>query len=955
MFSNLRYQLRALFRRESVEAELDAEVRAHVEQQAEKYVQAGLSPEEAARRAQVEFGSIEQVKEECREAWGIRLISELAQDLRYGLRQLRRNPGFTTVAVLTLALGIGANTAIFTLLDAVMFRSLPVSNPSQLVLLRWNAHRGPSGHYSSFGDCSGVHSTPSGCSFPLHVFKQLESNVSAFSGVTAFAGPARLDLGGNGAPRMANGVIVSGDYFSTLGVNAAIGRTIGPSDDSPAAAPVAVLSYSYWQSAFGGKRSVIGRTVTLNRVPFTIIGVADAKFTHLSPGKRQDLWLPIAMLPRLDVSWAGNTNNLDNSWLVIVARLRPEVSLVQAQSAANLIFRNEVLYGAKAPYKAKDDPRITLVSAQQGLTGTEGDYSTSLYVLMFAVGFILLIACANVAGLLLARAGARQKEMAVRLALGAGRARLFRQLLTESVMLSVVGGALGVLFAYGGIHAITALASGGTGNPFPFAVAPDWRVLLFTIALSLITGILFGLAPALHSTHVDLAPALKESAPTASGGTMRARRHLHLGNSLVTAQVGLSIMILVGAGLLVRTLDNLRSINPGFDTTNLLLFEVDPTLAGYKDSQIHSLYWELQNHLAALPGVISISYSSIALLTGSLWTNRSIHVEGQPQEKTVESDMIATGPNFFKTMRIPLLEGRMFTLQDFEQARKADTAAETSDQLTGSKPTSAIAASSSFPPPISVLVNRAFVQSYFPNQDPLGKIISQSVHRRSMLSVGLLPVSGAMASRWQVIGVIGNTKDENLRRGVHPCFYFPITGGGAHFELRTAEPPATLIRTVRKTVSQIDSNLPLFAVSTQKHQIDEMLTQERLVARLSAFFAATAMLLACIGLYGLLSYDLVRRTREIGTRMALGARRGDVLKLVIGQGLKLALIGVGIGIAGALAVTRFLSSLLYGVKPTDPLTYVVVSLLLIAVALLACYIPARRATKVDPMVALRYE
>src|SRR5438094_284901 len=441
-------------------------------------------------------------------------MNTLLMDLRFGLRMLAKNPGFTAVAVITLALGIGANTAIFSLIDAVMLRSLPVRDPSQLVVLRWTAHSEPRRNgTSSFGDCSdeGSRENPSGCSFPYPVFEQTRSEKDVFSGVTAFAGPAALVLSGNGAARMAEGEVVSGDYFSTLGVNAVVGRTLGPEDDSLSASPAVVLSFPFWQSAFGGDRSVVGRTISLNGVPFTIVGVADPSFTSLSPGKTQDLFLPLSMVPREHIGWGNDALSLNNWWLVIVARLKPGVSLARAQAAASLLFPNEMLNGAKPLSKESDDPRILLGPAQQGLTGERGDFSNPLYVLMFAVGFILLIACANVAGLLLCRAAARQKEIAVRLALGAGGRRILRQLLTESVMLSLAGGALGILFASWGVRATEALILGNSDSPFPFVVEPDWRVLTFTISVSIVTGVLFGLAPAFLCVSLNLTPALKES------------------------------------------------------------------------------------------------------------------------------------------------------------------------------------------------------------------------------------------------------------------------------------------------------------------------------------------------------------------------------------------------------------------------------------------------------------
>jgi predicted permease len=886
------------------------------------------------------------------------MMGTLLQDLRYGLRMLAANAGFTLVAVLTLALGIGANTAIFSLIDAVMLRALPVRDQSRLVVMSWSAHKRPRRNStSSFGDCAsdrGGDKNPGGCSLPYPFFELIHSEKEAFSSATAFAGPARLVLSGNGPARMTTGELVSGDYFSTLGVKALLGRTLAPADDSLSAPPAVVLSYAFWQDAFGGDRFAIGRTIVLNSVPFTIVGVTEANFTSLTPGKTQDMFLPLSMDSRLSIPWMGRREerSLNSWWLVIVARLKSGVTLQSGQAAASLLFRNEMLNGEKPLSQASDDPSIILKPAQSGLNGARSNLSMPLYVLMSAVGLVLLIACANVAGLLLSRAAARQKEMAVRLALGAGRLRMVRQLLTESVMLSLAGGGLGVLVAIWGVPALTALMWGNGDSPLPYVVVPDWRVLGFTIGISLFAGILFGLAPALRSTRLDLTPALRESAAGLPGGEMRPGRRFHLGNALVAIQVALSIVVLIGAGLVVRTLRNLRSIHPGFDTRNLLLFSINPTLQKYSDSKIQGLYRDLQERLAALPGVISVSYSSDSLLSGSLWTS-DLHVEGQTEKSTQEVDMLAVGPDFYKTLRIPLLEGRAFTGADFTQAAQAAAVGEAPQQT--ASPSGVLAAaksSATAAPPIPVLVNASFVHNYFDKQNPLGKRLTQG---DSSETSGAATEKPKITKVWEIIGVAGDTKYNDLRREVHPTAYVPVTGGGATFELRTASSSAVLIPAVRRAVSDADSNIPIFGVRTQSQRIDELLTQERLIARLGSCFGGLALLLACVGLYGLLSYEVARRTREIGIRMALGAERADVLRGIAGQGLRVTIVGVVAGIAAGVAVTRFLSSLLFGVKASDPVTFAGVSLILIAVALLACYIPARRATEVNPMVALRHE
>jgi predicted permease len=877
------------------------------------------------------------------------------QDVRYGLRMLGKSPGFTIVAILTLALGIGANTAIFSLIDAVMLRSIPVRDPERLAVFAWHARADPKYHgYSSFGDCSnqGDHS---GCSFSYPLFDAMRKQATAFSGVTAIAGPMQVVLSGNGSPSMARGELVTGDFFSTAGVGTALGRPLGPADDSVSAPPAIVLSYAYWQKAFGGDRSAVGRTVKLNGTAFTIVGVTDPHFTNLAAGKTQDFFLTLAQLPALQVRWlrASQMSDTQSWWLVMLGRLKDDVSMKQAQAAATSIFRNQMLHGEKPLSKPEDNPEIILSSAQQGLSGQRGMFSTLLYVLMSAVGFVLLIACANLAGLTLARASARQKEIAVRLSLGASRPRMLRQLLTESVMLSVAGGALGVLIAYWGVHSIMALVVTDPDRPFGFTVAPDWRVMGFTILASVLTGILFGLAPAMRSTRVDLTPALK-GASTPVPGARRFGRRLHLGGVLVVAQVALSIVVLIGAGLLVRTLKNLRDINPGFDTQNILLFGIDPTLSGYKDAQIDNLYRDLQDRFAALPGVVSASYSSDALLSGSLWST-DVHLPGKPEKQGVESDMLAVGPGFFSTLHIGLLAGRMFNSADFASAavtHAAERAAEEAASKAGSAgapaaPPAKSASSKSMGAPIPVLVNEEFAKRYLGKQDALGVLLDEPE--------GDEPRTTPKSPGYQIIGVVGSTKYADLRREVHPAMYEPLTGGGANFELRTAASTATLIPMVRDIVNQSGQNLPIFDIATQTQRIDRLLLNERLMAKLSSFFGLLALVLACIGLYGLLSYEVGRRTKEIGVRMALGAQRPQVLNLVVKQGILLAIGGGVFGAAAAFGVTRGLASLLYGVRPLDPFTFAAVGALLLAVAVAACLIPARRAMSVDPMVALRYE
>jgi len=984
-----------MMRRKRMLQELDQDIRDHIDRETQDNIDRGMSPENARYAAVRKFGNITRVKEDTRRVWGFVWLEELWQDVRYGLRMLRKSPGFTAVAILTLALGIGGNTAIFSLINAVVLRSLPVDKPSELVLLKWNARNAPKIRgYMSSGDCPtdlrfGA-ANPSGCSFSEPLFRDI-AKTNQFSGVAAFSNSGPLALTGNGPATMLSGQLVSGDYFQTLGVKAAAGRVLEPTDDSPAATTVAVLNYGYWQSSFGGSHDVIGRTIVLNNVSFTIIGVAEQRFTGITPGSNYDVWLPLASGPRITDAqrWNHRQDNIAFWWLTVVGRLKPEASLPQTQAVISGAFRNAMLHGAvplfeasgpplgasgppggnatvqrqmvlggpppsvprsiqppqgagaKAPAavhsppassegqpaeaatlsKPDDQPAVTLINAHTGLTGLRSQFANPLYVLMFAVGIVLLIACSNVAGLLLARAAAREKEMALRLALGAGRTRIVRQLLTESVMLSAIGGLLGIVFASWGVHAIVSFVSSNQPRPLAFATGIDLRVLGFTVAVSIFTGILFGLAPAFRGTGVDLTPALKEGFSVSTSPAHRPGKRITVGHALVVTQVALAIVVLVGAGLLVRTLQNLRSIDVGFDSHNLVIFGINPSLAGYKDAQIDGFYRDLQGRLAETPGVESASYSMVPLLSGALLVT-GFHWPGTPQGRQSESDMLQIGPVFFSTMHIPLVAGRTFESSDY-----------------------VIAANKSPTVPTPVIVDQAFAAKYLGKENPLGKRFGESAGDADE------PASPG----YEIIGVVRDTKYSDLRREINPMMYVPQSGSGAAFEVRTAGDPQALVSVIRGVVAQLDPNLPLRDVTTESQQIDRLLFQERLVARLSGFFGLLALALASIGLYGLLAYEVTRRTREIGIRMALGAKGEDVLRFVVREGLSLAFLGAIVGIAVALGVTRFLKSLLYEVHANDPFTLLAVAILLFLVALGACFLPARRATQVDPIVALRYE
>jgi predicted permease len=876
-------------------------------------------------------------------------VATLGQDVRYGLRLLAKAPGFTAIAVVTLALGIGANTAIFTLMNAVMFRMLPVEDPQQLVVLQWSANKSPKFHwYSNYGDTKSNMrrdaSNPWGTSFSLPFLQEVQKSGS-FSGVAAFAGGGPLALSGNGPAASVSGQAVNGDFFRTLGIHAAIGRLLEPSDDQPSSSPALVLNYGYWQRAFGGSRTVIGKIVNLNSVPFTIVGVAEPKFVSLSFGNVYDVWLPMALAPRVNPNFVRRQADATAWWLLMAARLKPGVPPSQARAAVETLFRDQVLHAGKPMLAEADAPRITLVPAQDALVGSSTQYVDPLRVMMVVVGMVLLIACANVAGLMLSRATARRREIAVRLALGARRGRLLRQLLTESVIMAAMGGVLGIALAIAGAHTIVAMVASNRARPLGFTAEIDLRVLAFTGAVSILTGLLFGLVPALRSLRIDLTPALKDGAGASSfrGKPETRRRWFNMGNALVVVQSALAIVVLMGAGLLVHTLSNLKSINPGFDTRNTLTFGLDPRLAGYKLPQIDNLYRELQQRIGALPGVVSAGYSQAALLSGN-WMRTSVKYmpPGGSQKVAIDLDVMPVGPDFFSTLKIPLLAGATFTNADFDQATlngEADEAARNAGPGAASAPARTV--------PRPAIVNEQFVHKYYPGVNPLGQQFGAND--------GSDPDDPGKDPGYTIVGVVGDAKYNNLRRAIDPTMYVPMTGANAVFELRTAGDPKAMIPAIRNLVNQRDVNLPLNNVATQTEQIDMLLGQERVIAQLSSFFGILALVLACVGLYGLLSYEVTRGTREIGIRMALGAQRYDLIRLVVWRGIVLALVGTAAGIAAAIVLGRLLTTMLYGVKPSDPVTLVVVTLLLIVVALIAALVPARRATTVDPIVALRQE
>jgi predicted permease len=930
-------RLRSLLWHADVEQELAEELRFHLEHEVREKVAQGMTPEEARYAARRELGGVEQIKEECRDMRRVNLFANLVQDLRYGLRMLAKSPGFTAVVILSLALGIGANTAIFSLIDAVMLKSLPVRQPGQLVMLTW-VSKGQSYVIQDYdgSDWEDSKGRDVGTSFSYPIYKAIRARNNGFSDVLGFAdADQQLNLNVGGTSALAKGQYVSGNYFSTLGVGAAAGRTIMNSDDQASAAPAAVISYAYWTTRFGRDPSVVGKAAVVNGVPFTLVGVAAPEFFGLQAGHPTDAWIPLSTHMQVDPSWSRWLPKGESIfsvrtewWVLMMGRMKPGVPREQASASLDVIVRQETAtIEVPPPGQRRHDmtlqlPTVDLEPASGGLDTLRRHFSQPLFVLMGLVALVLLIACTNVANLLLARAEWRQKEIAVRLALGAGRRRLIRQLLTESIMLAVAGGVCGVVFAYWGSGLLLRFMSSG-GDQLQLSVSPDLNVLGFTALVALLTGIFFGLAPALRGTRLDLTPALKEGTGRVTGGAPGSGRFgPKLGKALIVAQAAMSLLLLVGAGLFVRTLRNLMTEDLGFDRTNLLLFGIDASRAGYKSQPLADFYLEMQRRVEAIPGVRSASMSRHFLVNDGQG-GEGVIIEGYtPKPGESEADGAIgiythyVGSRFFETLGIPLLVGR--TIQDSD---------------TGAAPRVGV-------------VNRAFAQRYFGSASPIGRQFRFDSHTDSLDTT--------------IVGVVGDATYGDMRTNPPPTVYVPFDQhlgilAWQNVEVRTAGNPTGVVNAVRRTLQNLDRNVPMHDVMTESEQIDQATFQERLFARLSSFFALLALTLACIGLYGMLSYAVARRTNEIGIRMAIGAERSSIVRMVLGDALMLAAIGVAVGLPVALAGSRLISTMLFGLKPTDPVTLAVATLLMVLVAAIAGYLPARRASRVDPMVALRYE
>ncbi|HEX6536028.1 MAG TPA: ABC transporter permease [Gemmatimonadaceae bacterium] len=875
LWSDLRYRLRAVFRRDTVERELDDELRFHLDQEAEKYIAHGMSRDDALRRARLAFGGVDRFKEESRDARGTRLLEDVMADVAFTVRTLVKRPAFTIVAVLTLMLGIGANTAIFSVVSAVLLRPLPYHDPARLVMV-W-----------------GVQGSDAmqGVTYPDYLDWRARNHV--FEDIGVFRGQS-VNLTGEEQPDRMIGSFISASFFRLLGASAERGRLFSDAETAVGTAqPVAVISDEAWRTRFGSDPKVLGRTLVLNGQPFTVVGITRRDYEE--PLGTPDVWLPIAYYPN-----AGGLQRGTRGMLAL-ARLAPGVGLARAQAEMDAIERRL----AEEYPETNAGSGVRLAPLRDELVGPA---RAPLYTLLGAVGVVLLIACANVANLQLARAAARRREISVRAALGAARARLVRQLLTESVLLAVIGGAAGIALGWLGVRALAPVVS-DVGLPLVGAVSLDGTVLAFAVGLTMVTGVIFGLVPALHASRVDLAHALGERVGSGGRSRMAAR------DALVVAQMALCIVLLVGAGLLTRSLVSLQHVDAGFDPARLLTMELRLPPTKYRDdASITRMFDAMIARIRAVPGVRAAALVRAVPMSGNA-DGAVYEIEGRPAPdpaRAAETQLNTVSPGYFATMRIPILRGRDFTERDRDGAMRV------------------------------VIVNDRMAAREWPGESPIGKRI-RAVGTDAWLTV---------------VGVVGSTKHFALDDRPAEQAYIPYMQAPQIFTsvvARTAGDPMALGAAVRGAIWRVDRDQPVWKIRSMELLMRRSLRQRRVVMALTGTFAAVALLLAAVGIYGVVSYLVTRRTQEVGIRMALGARATDVRRMVVWQGLRVVGAAVLLGVAVALVASRLITSQLYGVSAADPVTFVAAPLVLVLVALAALYLPARRASRVDPVVALRAE
>jgi len=893
--------------------DLDQEIREHIELATQENIDRGMTPEEARHAALRKFGNVTRAKEDAREVWSTVWLEELRQDIRFGLRQLRKSPAFTTVAILTLALGIGANTAIYSFMESILLRSLPVANPESLVVLNWHSQPPENGnkewvhvmHSVSGVAWKGDNGAMVSGMFPYGALETLREENPAFSTLFGYYNGRKRNLAVRGQSTSVNAEYVTGEYFRGLAVLPAAGRLIDSEDDRPGAAPAAVISYGTSQNRFGGPANAIGQSILVDNIPFTVIGVAPPEFFGVDPAAAPDLYLPLHT--NLLVDGAGTEGMYRDGnfyWIEMMGRLRPGVSMAQAQAALAPRFQQWVAATATTEGERAKLPALMLNPGAAGLGSLRRKYSKPLFVLLMMAGLILAIGCANIANLLLARAAARRREMAVRLSLGSGRFRVVRQLLTESVMLASLGGALGVLFAIWGVRSLTFLLSSGQPN-FTLHAELNWNVLGVTAALSVVCGLLFGLAPAIQSTRPDVVPALKTGR---EGGPRRRAQHV-----LVVAQIAFSFLILVVAGLFVRTLNKLHAIQLGYARENILLFSLNARQSGHRDPEIATFYENLRKRFELILGVsgATLSHSSIINADRAGETYRGTIQIGTV---TIEgAGVMVAGPRFLTTMQIPILAGREIDDRDQPGSR-----------------------------PVAVISER-LARTYFANENPVGRRITFLDEKRDL----------------EIVGVSGDLRYGRLKEEDSPMTVFVAVSqtspGGMTYALRTVGDPLRYVKSVREIVREADSRLPVTHVATQAAEIDRTISHEVMFAKLSTGFALLALLIACVGLYGTMSYNVARQIGEIGIRMALGAQRRTVVWMVLREVLVLAGGGLAVGVPIALAASKYLASLLYQVRPNDAGALAAAVGMILIATLVAGYVPAFRASGIDPMAAVRHE